>query len=429
MQVEQRVPSTAAAVFRGSELVWTGAVGFADVESGEEVTADHQYRIGSITKTFTAAAIMRLRDEGRLDLEDPLGEHLPDTPHAKLPLRRMLSHLSGLQREFPGDVWESLELPERDELFARLGETEQVLAPGVGFHYSNLAFALLGEVVALRSQTPYSDHVRETFLEPLGMTRTTWHGEPPVAKGYLVEPYADRVQPEGFDVDLRSSTSAGGLWSTVGDLCKWGAFLCSPDEDVLSAASVEEMHGFQAMADLETWTYGFGLGLMLFRRGERLLAGHNGGMPGHATFLNYSRKEQIGSAHFLATTSPSPEASALGFELSVKAVEALGAEPPPWRPDADAPPEELEGVLGRWWAEGSEVVLSYREGKLRAKYPSVPGERGVAIFEREAPDRYRVASGVERGELLRVVRDGEGNVEKLYWATYPFTREPRAFGN
>src|SRR5215210_7869645 len=103
-QAERRLPSVAAGVVRGDEIVWTDAIGLADAEQGEEATPDHQYRIGSITKTFTAVAVMQLRDAGKLDLEDRLDAHLDVPVHGALTIRRMLSHGSGLQREIPGDV-------------------------------------------------------------------------------------------------------------------------------------------------------------------------------------------------------------------------------------------------------------------------------------------------------------------------------------
>ncbi|MHB8641438.1 MAG: serine hydrolase domain-containing protein [Gaiellaceae bacterium] len=103
-QSEKRALSIAAAVVRDGETVWAGAVGLPDAERGEEATADHQYRIGSITKTFTTVAVMQLRDAGKLELEDRLDEHLPVPAHGALTIRRMLSHASGLQREIPGDV-------------------------------------------------------------------------------------------------------------------------------------------------------------------------------------------------------------------------------------------------------------------------------------------------------------------------------------
>ena len=138
-QVEDRWPSASAAVVRGKEVVWSEAVGLADVEREREATPDTQYRVGSITKTFTAAAVLQLRDAGRLSLDDPLGEHIPEAGHASLTVRGLLSHLSGLQRELPGSVWESMEFPSWEEGVALLAEAEQVLPSGSHWHYSNLA--------------------------------------------------------------------------------------------------------------------------------------------------------------------------------------------------------------------------------------------------------------------------------------------------
>src|SRR5205814_6125215 len=108
-------------------IEWSQSVGLADVEAGTAASVDMQYAVASITKTFTAAAVMQLRDEGKLDLDDPLEHHLPGVVHGGLPLRRMLAHASGLQREPPGEVWESLVFPEAEELLASLPEAEQVL--------------------------------------------------------------------------------------------------------------------------------------------------------------------------------------------------------------------------------------------------------------------------------------------------------------
>src|SRR6266516_2685611 len=195
-QARERAPSISAAAVGNGEVVWQEALGLADVAGDVEATADTQYRVGSITKTFTAAAVMQLRDAGELDLDDTLADHIPEAEHGRLTLRRMLAHMSGLQREPPGRVWETLEFPDREQLVGSLGDAEQVLASGKSWHYSNLAFALLGEIVARRSGLEYEDYVRERLLEPLGLTRTTFEQRPPTATGYLVEAYTDRVQTE-----------------------------------------------------------------------------------------------------------------------------------------------------------------------------------------------------------------------------------------
>src|SRR6266581_2673037 len=166
-QRDSRLPSLTAAVFRGGKVEWSQATGLGDVEAGTQTAVDTQYAVASITKTFTATAVMQLRDEGKLDLDDPLERHLPDIPHGALPLRRMLAHASGLQREPPGEVWESLVFPEAEELLTLLPEAEQVLPGAAAWHYSNLAYALLGQVVARIVGKPFREHVEEQLLQPL----------------------------------------------------------------------------------------------------------------------------------------------------------------------------------------------------------------------------------------------------------------------
>ena len=126
---------------------------------------------------------MQLRDAGALGLDDRLGDHIEEAAHPGPTIRRLLAHSSGLQREPVGDIWETLESPTIEELLARLGEAEQVLEPGRWWHYSNLAFALLGEVIARRAEEPYRDVVQARILDRLGLARTTWDPVEPRACG------------------------------------------------------------------------------------------------------------------------------------------------------------------------------------------------------------------------------------------------------
>jgi len=419
-----RLPSLSAAVFRGGELAWAEAIGLADLDAARATTSNTQYAVASITKTFTAAAVMQLRDEGRVDLDDPLSRHLPDVAHPTPTLRRMLSHLSGLQREPPGEVWETLEFPGEEELLGRLAEAEQVLAGGAAWHYSNLAYALLGHVVAHASGTPFRDYVDARLLQPLGLRRTSWGPTAPVARPYFVEPYSDCVRREP-ELELGGKGGESGLFSTVEDLARWGAFLCDPDESVLRASSVAEMHDVQVMAEPD-WSFGWGVGIGLWRRGERIFAGHTGGFPGFLSILVYSRREGVGAV--LLTNSGSwPKLADTGLALAMAALEELVPESDAWIPEG-APPPEIVPLLGRWWSEGQETIFAWRKGRLEARLAAAPPEREPSVFEADGEDRFRTVSGGERGELLRVVRDAEGTVTKLYWATYPFTRAPEVSG-
>jgi CubicO group peptidase (beta-lactamase class C family) len=404
-------------------VLWHSASGLADVTAGTPPARDTQYRIGSVTKTFTAVLVMQLRDAGALGLDDRIATHLPGTAHGDATVRRCLAHLSGLQREPVGDVWESLVTPSYDELPANVAAAEAVSAPGRRWHYSNLAYAVLGELVARLTGGTWEDALRDRLLGPLGLARTTSEAAEPYARGYLVDPYADRVVAEP---DLRSGGIAPAmqLWSTVDDLARWGAFLLAGDPAVLARETLDEMCTVHAMADENTWQLGWGLGLMLLRRSDRILAGHTGGMPGHNAALFVSRKDGVGAVTFANVTAGFDP---LGFAGDL-VDEWLTHDAPvtAWR-TGEPVPEAYEPILGRWWTEGSEFVLSWRDGRLQALPAGAPPGAVPAVFEPEG-DGFRTVSGREAGEPLRVVRAADGTVSKLYWATYPLTRDPLPFG-
>jgi CubicO group peptidase (beta-lactamase class C family) len=423
-QSEKRLPSVSAAAVHDGEVVWTQAVGLADTDSGEEATSDHQYRIASITKTVTAVGLMQLRDDGRLELDDTLDRHLPEAAHRPT-LRALLAHLSGIQREVPGEVWETLEMPTREELLPLLAESERVLPAAAQWHYSNLAFALLGEVVARVSGQPADRYLDERVLGPLGMTRTTWTAQSPAAIGYLVDPYADVPREEAV-IEGRAVAPAAELWSTASDLCRWAAFIADPDPAMLAPETMEEMRTFQSMVDLNKWRLGYGLGFALYRVDDRVFTGHDGAHAGFLAHVSALPDAKTGAA-VLTNSGAGVPISDLGVRLSNAAADAYPPVPEEWRPGEGAP-KELEGVLGRWWSEGHELVLSFRDGKLEALFPDARLDLGRSVFEQEAHDVFRVTRGYERGELLRIVRDEAGQPVKLYFATYPVTRSPKTFG-
>jgi CubicO group peptidase (beta-lactamase class C family) len=423
-QAEKRLPSVSAAAVHDGEIIWADTVGLADTERGEAATPEHQYRIASITKTVTAVGLMQLRDEGKFDLEDTLDRHVPGAAHTPR-LRALLAHLSGIQREVPGNVWETLVMPTREELLPRFAESERVLAPGAYWHYSNLAYALLGEVLVRVAGMPAEQYLDERVLGPLGMSRTTWTAVDPAATGYLVDPYVDVPRKEPV-IAGNAVAPAAELWSTPSDLCRWAAFIADPDPAVLAPETVGEMRTFQSMVDVTKWRLGYGLGFALYRVGDRVFAGHDGA---HAGFLGHvdALPEAKTGAAVLTNSGAGVTISELGLKLSRAVAEAFPPVPEEWRPGEGAP-EELVGVLGRWWSEGHEVVFSFRNGHLESLFVDARLDLGRSVYEREQPDLYRVVRGYERGELLRVVRDEAGEPVKLYFATYPVTRTPETFG-
>jgi CubicO group peptidase (beta-lactamase class C family) len=411
-----RLPSVAAAVTRDGEPVWAGAVGSANYAESREATAETQYRIGSITKTFTAVAIMQQRAEGKLDLDDRLEQHIEGIENGSPTIRRLLSHLSGLQRE-AGEMFVTGESPTEDDLIASMNDVEFVLRPGQSHHYSNLAFALLGQVVARKSGRPYMSYVDERILQPLGLERTTWMPQAPAAQGYLVDEYARTVWVEA-ETDLAGTAAAGQLWSTVGDLGRWAAFLASGHDDVLAAELVEEMWFPQVMYDPADWALAWGLGLMLYNHGGRIYAGHGGAMAGHLAGICVDRVTKTAAAALTNSgTRGNMELHAL--TLAAKTIEFWPAEIEAWHPE-DEPPDDVRPLLGRWWSEGNEFVFWWQEGMLRARVATAAPGKAETTFARDG-DGWIAAKGRERGERLR--RDGD----RMIWAGYAFTRAQEPF--
>jgi len=287
---------------------------------------------------------------------------------------------------------------------------------GEYWHYSNLAYALLGEVVAQVSGLPFARFVDERLIGPEGLTRTTWRSAEPAARGYYVDPYARTLRAEP-ELEGDGVEAVGSLWSTASDLCRWAQRL----------ASIEAMHQVQVMDDSDTWTLGHGLGLQLVRSGDRVFFGHGGAMPGFLAMLLGRRREGIGAAVLTNGSTPAAAVETICLELADQALELYPAETEAWHPEAE-PPADVQELLGIWWTEGVPFMFWWEGGRLRARPTESQKPRHLSVFEPDGPDRFRVGEGRERGELLRVVRDETGGIEKLYWATYPVTRMASTFG-
>jgi CubicO group peptidase (beta-lactamase class C family) len=419
-QQAHRMPSVVAGTARSGAVCGTVAVGVADVESGLLADPGVAYRIGSITKTFTAVLVLDLVERGRLQLDEPVGHYLPGMSFADVPLRMLLAHSGGIQREVPVDMWSSMQGPDRDALRAALARVEMVDRPGVRWHYSNLGFAALGQVVEEVTGKGCADLIDAQLLAPLGMTATSWARPDCAAVGYRLDPYADAVQREP-DMDQGAIGVAGQLWSTVGDLLTWGDALAGGAPEVVPPAVVDAMHTVQVMVDPQAWSSAWGLGLILDRCGDRIVAGHTGAMPGFLAGLALDRATHS-VAVVLANATRGLAAGRLTADIVLDVADTAPVPvPQPWTP-APPVPDELSGVLGRRWSEADETVFSWYADGLWAVLVST----GVRTrFERIDQDSYRAVTGRLCGERMLIHRDRDGGVAGLEWATYPFTREPR----
>ncbi|MFJ6151720.1 serine hydrolase domain-containing protein [Micromonospora profundi] len=415
-QADGHVPSLVLGVVRDGTLAHLATAG-----EHPRPGVDLQYRLGSISKTMTATLVMQLRDAGRLSLDDPLERHLPGTGVGELTVRQMLAHASGLQREPDGDWWERAAGVDLATLLAGLTADKIAHPPHATYHYSNLAYALLGGMLERLTGTPWIDLLDERILTPLGMRRTTYSATEPFARGYVVHPWHDTLREEPR-TDTGAMAPAGQLWSTIEDLGRWAAFLADPDPSVLAADSLTEMCSPVVISDHTAWTHGHGLGLELHREDNRVYVGHGGSMPGYVASLAVHRPSRTAVVGFANSYGfRTGHIGALGRQLLTLVLDAEPAPVTPWQPAEAAPPADLAELTGRWWWMGTSIeVYADSAGDLHAGPVGAPDLRFVAA----GPDRWRGRAGEQDGEILTVLRDERGRAVALDIATFVYTRDP-----
>ena len=410
-QVTGRLPSVVGGVVRDGELVWQSSYGAA---TGPDV----QYRIGSITKTLVALVVLQLRDEGRLDLNDRLNTHLAGVDYADRTIRSLLSHSSGMHSEPAGEWWERTPGGSFDDLASRLGDVGPAFPSGTTFHYTNVAFGLLGEVVSRSTGMPWFDAVKARLLDPLGMGRTTYLPEPPAAQGYSVHHFANTLDEEPAH-DAGAMAPAGQVWSTVEDLGRYAAFLAGGNPEVLADRTLDEMATPQSGSLAGGLAGGYGLGFRLVAGGSGVLLGHTGSMPGFLAGLLVDRKRGTGAV-VLANGTHGMRCEGLPLDLLAALEELEPSLPRAWQPVSDVP-AEVADVLGVWhWGNtaygftwtGTEVVASLLSSGAESHRFALRDGQLVG------------SSGYHHGETLRVVRDDDGSVSHLVCATFVYTRTP-----
>ncbi|GAA2427715.1 serine hydrolase domain-containing protein [Streptomyces glaucus] len=418
-QAEGRAPSLVAAVVRDGRTVWQGARTSVDGHGPDE---NVQYRIGSITKTFTAVLVLRLRDEGVLDLGDPLEKHLPGTGVGEATIAELLAHTGGLAAESPAPWWERTPGALRPELADVLGKQPRLHPVGRRFHYSNPGYALLGALVERLRGAPWEDVLRREVLEPLGLDRTSPRPQAPHAGGWAVHPWADVLLPEPAE-DLGRMASAGQLWSTTGDLARFAVFLTHGDDRVLGVETVREMRAPAAPVEATDVADGvsYGLGLQIQHRDGRLLVGHSGSLPGFLAGLTISVADDV-AAVVLANCTSGPPVSAVSADLVRIVAEAEPRIPEPWRPLPAVDPSVLE-LAGQWyWGTYAFGLRLTSDGGLSLEPLSGNGRR--SRFRANGDGTWTGLEGYYAGELLQAVRHPDGTVSHLDLGSFVFTRQP-----
>ncbi len=402
-----RLPSVAAATFCDGMVDWMRHLG----------SSARQYRIGSITKTFTAVAVLRLRDEGRLSLSDPIGRHLSDAPYADHSIRALLSHSSGMTAEPAGPWWERSEGGSWEQLLAANAVERDVFAAGQRYHYSNLAFALLGELVARSRRCSWYEAISSELLTVLGLNHTTYHPQAQSATGTSRHPLTGQLVEEPAQ-DTGAMAPAGQLWSTVLDLARWANFLVTGDDRVLAASSLVEMRTIQSGDPSDQHIGAYGLGLRLRWHPGGSLVGHTGSMPGFVCGLFVDPSTSVGAVLLCnATTGVDVEGlvTTLVDEALAAAPQPIAAgTPAPHTPHLDALP-----LAGEWYWGNTAMTLDPTSGGF-----SLRTETAVRYFEHVEGDEFRGVDGYFAGETLTVWRDHDGAVTHLEVVSFIFTSTP-----
>lgn len=433
---EHRLPGAAVGVVHGDVLVWSAGVGFADIAARRAPDRATLYRVASITKTFTGTAIMQLRDQGLLHLDDPAVVYLPELRDAASPfgvvetvtIRRMLSHESGLMSEPPDTDWTVPTYEGHVERnLARAADIATAIPPNVQQKYSNLAYQLLGEIVARATGTPYPEYVRREILEPLGMAGSGFEPLPDALLPRRATGYAARYLSD--ELDLASIPppvwAEGGLWSCVEDLAGWLSFQFREDAgpregaQILAGSTLKEMHTPRYLGN-EEWTEAWCISWYAERRDDVIWVQHSGGLHGFITNICFDPKTKVGA---IALLNGSAEASALAMDLGAIAREAVRAAAPPIEPLAPMP-EAYRPLLGIYLdrESGMLVRLEWRDGKLSFLYPD-EATWHPTLAPTEDPLVFRVEPGSrESGEAVVFRSLPDGRIGSVFVAASTFVR-------
>jgi CubicO group peptidase (beta-lactamase class C family) len=422
---EHRLPGAAVGVVHGGELAWAGGVGFADRAARRASDPKALYRIASITKTFTATALMQLRDAGALTLDDPAIAYLPELEAAQSPLapiesltiRRLLSHESGLQSEPPGTNWSDIVYEDDPgRTLARASEIATRVPVHTQWKYSNLAYQLLGEIVTRVSGTPYPSYIRSKILRPLGMTATSLDPLPARLRARRVTGYEPRFLSDELEIapqEVNVFGAEGGLWSCVEDLARWLSCQLADEPRIVARATLDEMHKPRYLVD-DAWLQAWCIGWYARRHEDVVWRMHSGGYYGFITNACFEPKEKVGA---IALVNGIGNATELALQLGAIAREAV-REAAPAIEVPEPLPEAWRPFVGLYTAQhfGTIVRVEWLDGKLTVLDSDAPTWKPT-LEATDDPDEFTIAPGFrESGELARFERGKDGRVVSLFLA-------------
>ncbi len=409
-QVEIRgLPGVVVGVVAGEDLVWSAGFGHADLASERPMETSTRFRMASHSKLFTATAIMQLREQGLLRLDDPVVEYLPwfsfraasdgDPP---ITIEHLLTHSSGLPRE-ASSHWTDFEFPTAGEVRALMPDRVAPFSPEVRWKYSNLAYTIAGMVIEEVSGMTWADYLQENIFDPLDMGSSSVDlPDPMMATGYGNRMPDGSRQVFSF-VDARGMAAATGLTSTVEDMARFVSAQFRQgtrgDDRLLSTASLREMHRVRMLET--TWTRGQGIGFSVQRRDGILYVGHGGSYPGYATNTSIQLASGVGVIVLTNTNDSNP--AQIGQQLMETVGQAVAnttvrtAETVEWNP-------AWERFAGVYRSRGGETRVLALNGRLVSMNPWATSIGEPVHLEPIGDGTFRMIAATGGGPVGEVVR-------------------------
>ena len=444
------VPGAAWGIVIDGELAHTGAAGAREVATKAPVDADTVFRIASMTKSFTAMSILKLRDEGKLTLDDPAERYVPElkglryptTDSPRITVRHLLTHSEGFPEDNP---WGDQQLSESDAQLSRMLRDGIPFsnAPGIAYEYSNYGFAILGRVVSQVSGKPYDEYVSQNILQPLGMTSTTLHPSKVAANrlavGYRWEDERWKEEPA---LPHGSFGAMGGMLTSIRDLSRYVSVLLEawpprdgPERGPIRRASLREMQqpwrpaGMRVVLDkstsathLTSSSYGYGLRVTQTCQFGAMVA-HGGGLPGYGSLMQWLPDYGVGIIAFGNVTYT-------GWSRVVgEAIDRLdrtgGLRPREIRPSPAlvSARDAVSKLVVRWDDELAEKIaaenlfLDRSKDRRRKEIDDLVAKVGAC----SAPDKFDVVENALRGQWTMSCERGRLEVAITLAPTMPPT--------
>lgn len=411
-------PGLTLLVARGDQLLYLGARGMASIELGVPLKPEQLLRIGSVTKQFAAATLLKLVDDGKLKLDDPLSKFLPDYPNgAQITVRQLLNHTSGI-KSYTGIPGYMLNLIRHDldtaALVKQFKDQPVDFAPGQSWAYNNSGYVLVGAVIEAVTGKPWHQQLNDALLAPNKLDGGVRYQAPDQLFKGMVQGYTLNDRREVAPARLLSMTqphAAGALIANVESLWRWNQALHGGK--LLSSASYQQMITPEGAAKARN--YGFGITTTTVR-GEPVLT-HGGGIHGFVSQLTYLSKSQVTVAVIRNSDGAGPNLDLLWRKLAAFAI----GEPYPELKPVAVTPEELKSAEGLYALDDKQTrTLRVKDGVLQSQRS---GSSAAALIPLGG-DRFALPDSIaelklERGvdgkvAALRVLNNGEGEGER--WA-------------